>query len=599
MKKYKYIICCLLLVTLLFGSLPDSSVLQAASVKKLELHAFYPSQTTFDTKAQKYIDALDSVSFAWGRLYGDLSEGVVTELGKNGNTMFYYPDDYIDVLKYAKSKNKTIQLNIFTDSANAAKILPYADQRAKAANAVAELLKSDAGNGEQIYFDGVVMDFEGLQSRDNKGKPILINGKTMDSWYTQFLKELKAELVKINKKMFVAVNPLIYYSGYNYKDIAAVADKMIIMAHDYEPVSKLTKSDIQDYTRSNSINPADSMAPIKKIRLVMEDVKKYVDKANLGKVMLQINFDIAQWRFALPAGTTWNKTSGSAISLEERNTPTYAMLYDRIQNITVKSKNMTYGYNNELQTPFIQFVNVDDNTQNVVLYENSKSIKAKLDLVKEYGLGGISLWSLGNVPDYTDKVSKTYGLDVWSSILGSLQVGPAAPLGSKVTFSDKTVETAVRGQLMKPTGSIYTSELNRVYRLSVPAGVKTLIDLKKLPNLECLVISNAKITNISYVSSLKNLRSLYLQRNNISDITPLKGLTKLEVLSLNGNRISKISALSSLTQLTELYISDNLIADYTPIAGLKQLNSLFLKGNKSVNYSKLANVKKGLIESDF
>lgn len=592
MKSIKYIVSLLLVFALISGIVPNSSHLEAAEVKKLQLHAFYPSQATFDTKVQKYIDSLDSISFAWGRIYGDLSEGVVTALGKNGNTMFYYPDDYIDVMKYAKSKNKTIQLNIFTDSVNAEKILPFAEQRTKAVNAITDLLKSDISGGDQIYFDGVVIDFEGLQNKD-------VNGKTIGSWYTQFLKELKSELVKINKKMFVAVNPLIYYTGYNYKDIAAETDKMIIMAHDYEPVSKLTKADMQQYTGVNTLNPIDSMAPVKKIKLAMEDVKKYVDEANLNKVMLQINFDIAQWRFELPEGATWNKTSGSVTSLETRNTPTYEMLYTRVKNTDLKAKNMVYGYNNELQTPFVQFFNIADKTQNIVIYENSKSIKAKIDMIKQYGLGGISLWSLGNVPDYADKPSKAYGLDVWGSILSSLPINSAAALGSKVTFSDKTVETAVRDQLMRPTGSIYSSELSQIYRLSVPAGVKTLIDLKKLPNLECLVISNAGITNISYLSHLKNLRVLYLQRNNVSDITPLKGLTKLEILSLNGNKISNISTLSALTQLTELYIRDNLITDFTPVSNLKLLNILYLADNKSKNYSKLNNVKKGLLELDF
>lgn len=599
MKTIKYIVSLLLVFALVSGIVPNSSHLEAAQVKQLQLHAFYPAQATFDSKVQKYIDSLDSISFAWGRIYGDLSEGVVTGLGKNGNTMFYYPEDYIDVLKYAKSRNKTIQLNIFTDSVNAEKILPFAEQRTKAVNAITDLLKSDISEGEQIYFDGVVIDFEGLHNKDATGKNVILNGKTIDSWYTQFLKELKSELVKINKKMFVAVNPLIYYTGYNYKDIAAAADKMIIMAHDYEPVSKLTKADMQQYTGANTLNPIDSMAPVKKIRLAMEDVKKYVDEANLNKVMLQINFDIAQWRFELPEGTAWSKTSGSAISLEARNTPTYEMLYSRVQNTDLKAKNMVYGYNNELQTPFIQFFNAADKTQNVVIYENSRSIKAKIDMAKQYGLGGISLWSLGNVPDYGDKTSKAYGLDVWDSILSSLPINSAAALDSAVVFSDKTVETAVRNQLMRPAGSIYSSELSQIYRLSVPGGVKTLIDLKKLPNLECLVISNAGITNISYVGHLKNLRVLYLQRNNISDITPLKGLTKLEILSLNGNKISSISSLSALTQLTELYIRDNLIADFAPVSNLKQLNILYLSGNKSKNYSKLNNVKKGLLELDF
>lgn len=600
MKNLKSAIRIILILAMLVSFVPNLTLsVQAEPEQKLELHAFYPAQVTFSESMKKYIDELDSVSFAWGRMYADLDQGVVTGLGINGNTMFYYPADYTDVLKYAKSKNKSIQLNIFSDSVNAIAILPYEEQRNKAVNAIVELLKNEAGNGSGIYFDGVVIDFEGLQDKDISGKTMIIGGKSVSDWYNQFLKELKARLNGINKKMYVAVNPLLNYSGYNYGEIAATADKMIVMAHDYEPVTVLDKGQVMQYAGYNSLSPIDGLAPIKKIKLAMEDIKKNVDKANLSRVMLQINFDAAQWRFEAASADAWNKIPGSVISMENRNTPTYQMLYNRIQNTDGKAVKMAYGYNNELQGPVLQFYNAVDHTYNVALYENSKSIKAKIDMVKEYGLGGISLWSLANVPDYTDKTSKAYGLDVWDSILSALPVmTPAAP-GAKVTFNDGVVEAAVRKQLIKPTGTIYSSELSKVYRLAVPSGVKTLSDLKKLTNLEYLDISNAQITDITSLSYLKNLRVLYLQRNNISDISPLKGLTGLEVLSLNGNRISSISSLSALTSLTELYIRDNIITDYSPLVNLKKLNILYLKGNTSVNYAKLDSIKAGLVEKDF
>lgn len=583
----------------LYGYVGVTLEAQAAVQQKLELHAFYPAQLTFSEQSKKYIDSLDSISFAWGRMYSDLSGGINTSLGQNDNTMFYYPSDYLDVLKYAKSKNKSIQLNIFSDSVNAQKIFPYQEQRANAINAIVDLINSDVSEGEQIYFDGIVLDVEGLQNKDLKGNLILINNKTISSWYTQFLKELKSELNKTNKKMFVAVNPLLNYTGYDYKQISAIADKMIVMAHDYEPVTKLNKTEILQYTGYNCVNPIDSLAPIKKIQRAMEDIKKNVNKSDLKKVMLQINFDSAQWRFSIPAGSTWDKTSKVAMSMEPRNTPTYQMINDRIQNLDNKGVGIAYGYNNELQSPFIQYLNAFDNTHNVILYENSKSIKAKIDLVKQYGLGGISLWSLANVPDYNDKNSKKYGLDVWNSILNSLKIGSNTSKETAITFKDKVVENAVRKQISKHTGTVYKSDLGKVYRLSVSVGAKTLIDLKQLSNLEYLDLSNIKITNISSLSSLKNLRVLYLQGNSISDISVLKGLTKLEILSINRNKVQNINAVSSLTNLSELYIRDNKIANYNPIAGLKNLKILYLKGNRSTNYSSLKNVKKGLLEYDF
>lgn len=588
MKINKTLICLILILTMVAGLVStNTSQVQAAAVKKLELHAFYPAQATFSDNLKKYIDPLDSVSFLWGRFYSNLTDGINTTFGKNGNKDFYYPNDYIEVLKYAKSKNKSIQLGIFSDSVNAEKILPYKEQRDKAIQSVIDLMKSDVSQGSNVYFDGVVIDIEGL------------NGQKMSSFFNQFLKELKPRLTEINKKLFVAVNSLRYYSGYDYSTISQIADRMIIMAHDYEPSTKLTKEQVMQYTGYDSLNPIDSLAPIKQIQRVMEDVKEYVSKNNMNKIMLQISFDATQWRFQIPKSSTWKKTGKKTLSLDDvLPHPTYKMLYDRVMNRDGNGKSITYGYNNELESPVMQYFNTSNNTQNICLYENSRSVKAKIDISKQYGVGGISLWSLSNVPDYTNSTAKAYGLDVWDSIIKSLPL--TVPVSqTKVTLTDKVVEKAIRTKISKPSGTLYKSDLAKVYRLKIPAGYKTLNDLKLLTNLEYLDLSNTKLTSVSRLASLKNLRVLYLYKNSIKDISPLKGLTKLEILSINGNKVSNISTLAGFAQLTELYIRENTITDYTPVAKLKNLNILYLKGNKSINYSKLQTIKKGLIESDF
>ncbi len=587
MKIKKTLISLILILTMVAGLVsPNTSQVQAAAVKKLELHAFYPAQATFSDNLKKYIDPLDSVSFLWGRFYSDLTDGINTTFGKNGNKDFYYPNDYIEVLKYAKSKNKSIQLGIFSDSVNAEKILPYKEQRDKAIQSIIDLMKSDVSQGSNIYFDGVVIDIEGL------------NGQKMSSFFNQFLKDLKPRLSEINKKLFVAVNSLCYYSGYDYSTISQIADRMIIMAHDYEPSTKLTKEQVMQYTGYDSLNPIDSLAPIKQIQRVMEDVKKYVSKNNMNKIMLQISFDAAQWRFQIPKSSTWKKTGKKTVSLNVLPPPTYKMLYDRVINKDGNGKSITYGYNNELESSVMQYFNIGNDTQNICLYENSRSVKAKIDISKQYGVGGISLWSLSNVPDYTNSTAKAYGLDVWDSIIKSLPL-TASVSQTKVTLTDKVVEKAIRTKISKPSGTLYKSDLAKVYRLKIPAGYKTLNDLKLLTNLEYVDLSNTKLTSVSALASLKNLRVLYLYKNSIKDISPLKGLTKLEVLSINTNKVSNINTLSGLTYLTELYIRENAITDYTPVAKLKNLNILYLKGNKSANYSKLQTIKKGLIEFDF
>ena len=115
MKISKASISAVLIFAMLFSFAPSiiSGIAQNAQAaeqqQRLELHAFYPAQLTFSEQSKKYIDSLDSISFAWARMYSDLSEGINTTLGKNGNTMFYYPKDYVEVLRYTKSKNKSMR----------------------------------------------------------------------------------------------------------------------------------------------------------------------------------------------------------------------------------------------------------------------------------------------------------------------------------------------------------------------------------------------------------------------------------------------------------------------------------------------------------
>ena len=608
----KKLMCFIMIIAFTLSTYIPSFAAFAPPANSMELNAFYPSNLTFSDKIKKYIDKIDTVSFAWARIYAKQPDKIITVKGEEGNeqndnTLFYFPDDYQSAVKYSKQAGKSINLSIFSDRPNIEALLPNQKSRAASIKAITDLLSQDLGNG--IYFDGVVIDFEGLTDKDLLGKQLLISGKPMSYWLNQFLKELKVELAKINKRLTVAVNPLLNYSGYDYGYITDIADRMIVMAHDYEPITSLTKEQILQYTGYNSLDPIDGLAPIKQIHTVMKDIKNKVKPTNINKVMLQISFDAAQWRYSLANAdsgvyTSWNKLPKSEISMEERNTPTYDMIKMRLDNVDGKGKNITYSYNNELQTPVIEYENVADSTHNVILFENTKSMSAKINTAKEYGLGGISIWSLGNVPDYTDKAYSQYGLNVWNGILAS--VSSATPTSTttsaaktKITFEDKGVEASIRARIGKPTGTVYKSDIEKIYRLKVTRVDKTLNDLKKLPNLEYLDLSNTKVKYITPLSSLKNLRVLYLQRNNISTIAPLKALTKLEVLSLNGNQVSDISALSGLTQVRELYIRDNKVNNYTAISKLNKLDILYLKGNPATNYAMLSNIKKNLVEKDF
>jgi spore germination protein YaaH len=78
------------------------------------------------------------------------------------------------------------------------------------------------------------------------------------------------------------------------------------------------------------------------------------------------------------------------------------------------------NYSNLSQSPNIKYYDSTDSTDNVLWYENSQSIQAKIDLAKMFGINGLSLWRLGVVPDYANPDDgKDIDLDVWQTIINN------------------------------------------------------------------------------------------------------------------------------------------------------------------------------------
>lgn len=598
-------ICMILIATCIMQPLPvladESTSNNNAAAKSTvrtknqgELHAFYTANATFSEKMQTYIDNLDSISFAWSRIDANDASSLNTTKGKNGNYGFYYPNDYLKPLEYAKSQGKSIQLSIYMDGSDCVKLLPEESSRSAMVSAIVNAMQEDLSLGSGLYYDGAVIDFEGLRNTDGNNESILYYGKPISDYYIQFLRELKNEFDLIGKKLYVAVNPGLYYDGYDYTNILTIADRVILMAHDYEPTGKLQKYQIEQYTGYDVLEPINSLAPIEMVRKALNEIQSAAtDSMQLSKVWLQITFDAAQWQFDVKSEKEWVTLADTTLSRSKRLTPLYKSIKERVDNTDGNGVNISYGYNNELQSPYIQYYNKADKSYNVIIYEDSNSISAKIDLARTYNLGGISLWSLSNLPDYNDTTGKKFYLNGWDTIISKMISYDKLPTGSSkyVSFTDATVEKAIREKLGKASGKISTYELQNIYRLKLSTGVKSLKDLSKLTNLEYLDASGLNIKDITAIGKLTKLRVLYLQRNAISNITALKNLKDLEVLSLNGNQLVYINTLTSLTKLQKLYLRENKIINITALNKLTNLETLELGKNSIQKIDSLKNLK--------
>lgn len=103
------------------------------------------------------------------------------------------------------------------------------------------------------------------------------------------------------------------------------------------------------------------------------------------------------------------------------------------------------------------------------------------------------------------------------------------------------------------------------------SNINDISFLSSLTQLQSLFLHNTKIKDISVLSDLTQLQGLFLSNTQVKDISILSSLTQLQTLSLNNTQVKDISALSGLTQLQHLWIDNTPITDLSPLAHLKDL----------------------------
>ena len=363
-----------------------------------ELHAFYAisSSSQMDKFSQ-----LDSVSFGWAQLEYDENTKQVYINTDNGDNPYYIPSGYQGVLEKAADNKVSRQLMFFVkdqnitdpDTGKTVKLAEYIvtrpEVRKPVIDAMVSMVNETKKYGSSFSFDGMVSDFEGFK------------GDTLKQAYNEFLTELKTELSRTNKKLYVAVHPRgkpgqVYFDGYDYRTIGEIADKVILMAHDYDAVS-LTEEEMQRGYTDTPVTPIDEVyCALKSITDPVSGVR------DLNKIWLQLSMDTVQWK--LKDGKV------------ERSVPYHPLYSQLIQRFLT---GVQLNYSEYSQNPYAKFFSKEDGMDNVIWYENQRSIAEKIKLAKLFGIKGLSLWRLGNIPEYKDTPDNRLELDIWGEIISN------------------------------------------------------------------------------------------------------------------------------------------------------------------------------------
>jgi spore germination protein YaaH len=361
-----------------------------------ELHAFYAINSASQIDKFRH---LDSVSFGWARIEYDEASGQVIINTDAQTNEYYIPTGCAEVMDKARKNNLSCQLMFFVKDQDifdkntqktvnlAQYIVSNPEIGEKVINSMAAMVNSINKHGCSLSFDGMVADFEGLR------------GQEIKQAYNEFLEKLKNELNKTGKKLYVAVHPKrkpgqAYFDGYDYKTIGKIADKVILMAHDYAAVW-LTDDEMKNGYTDTPLTPFDEIYYA--LKSISDPVSGVEDKS---KIWLQISMDAVQWK--LKDGQVINRIPYH---------PTYDLLIKRF--LTGVSMN----YSEFSQNPYAKFYDSFDNTQNIIWYENQKSVAEKIKLAKMFGIKGLSLWRLGTIPEYEDLSQPTLNLNIWQEII--------------------------------------------------------------------------------------------------------------------------------------------------------------------------------------
>ena len=217
------------------------------------------------------------------------------------------------------------------------------------------------------YF-GLNIDFEYVREEDR-------------TLYTQFLLDFAAALRRVGYSLSVALAPKIsqeqsglLYTAHDYAAVGSIADKVTIMTYEW------------GYTYGEPM----AVAPIDKVRQVLDYAIMEMPPEKILMGMANYGYS---WTLPYKKGT-----AARPLSLSEIPQTAYSQYAD-------------IRFDDTAQSPFFRYYD-SAGTEHIAWFEDPRSIEAKLKLVSEYGLGGVSYWNINTLyrPNWA-VLSGMYGIE--------------------------------------------------------------------------------------------------------------------------------------------------------------------------------------------
>lgn len=328
------------------------------------IHGFYAISSYSQLNLAEQMDA---VSAGWSRMTWDGETALLSTTNANGNE-FSIPSGYAEVTEALEGK---LNLSVFMAGQSLKEMLASEKGSAQAVEQIINELTIDYKTIGKNPYSGVTIDFEGLRSAQKAD-------------FTAFLTELDAALEKLDKSLYVCVSPLQsadYYSGggyngYDYAAIGDLADKIILMAYDYDA------QDMSQFVGSEYYKTA-ATAPVDQVYLGLRGVLN--ENVDPSKVLLGFSVKSTAWQI----DEEGRLLSGSPVY------PTVETVAKRLAQSSTE-----FGWSDTYQQPYAVYT-TEDGGRYFLWYQDGQSVQATLNAAKLLDVSGVSLWRLGNIPLYT------------------------------------------------------------------------------------------------------------------------------------------------------------------------------------------------------
>lgn len=326
------------------------------------LHGFYAAGSYGQIELASDMDV---VSLGWAKLAVDESGTPCLNQSSSQGNGWVLPESSHLATDYLEESNVPYHLCVF----GVAGTVKECVGKEKRADTVAALVRAAED------YAGLTIDFEGLR------------GEELREDFSDFLRALRRELGE-EKTLYVCVQPLTWFNGYDYRTLGQVCDKVILMAHDYQWLS----------VPEDKLGTADTDTPVAPLNHVYNALRDITDPEtgveDKSKIALAVSF----------ASCGVEVDENGLLIGDRLYTPGMATLEQRLGQPEAE-----VTFVEKYQSPYVTYQN-EEGRWFKVWYENEESVTAKWKLAKEFGIQGLSLWRLGSIPN-----GENY--NVWQGLL--------------------------------------------------------------------------------------------------------------------------------------------------------------------------------------